>query len=270
MNKIATAMRVYRSQGFKGVILVYPQKIRRWLFENDHWWAGKLIELKGNTAMLDGCIFDLHSPLISTSVKSQFLLNRYEKNERKLLKLYFNPELPVIELGAAVGVMSCLTNKRLVNPHHHIVVEANADLLPLLEINRLLNGCSFRVIHRAIAYGRKQVLFKQKANFLASSVQAINGNPLSVSTITLKEILDEQQFELCTLICDIEGGERDLINYEIETLKERVKTIILEVHEWSLGKDAVNQTLLKLQRNGFKHLVELGINHVFENEHLLI
>lgn len=106
---------------------------------HDNWWVGKYVELMGNRVMIDGCVFSLDSSSISACVKSRFALNQYEGAERYMIRHYLDTKLPVVELGGGIGVVSCIVNKLLNDPHQHVVAEANPDLLPLLLANRDLN-----------------------------------------------------------------------------------------------------------------------------------
>src|ERR1700722_14889072 len=122
----------------------------RWLFTH-------MIALRGNIVEIEGCKFAVGSPAISR--KNRFLFNHYETSERDAIRKYLNPKLPVIELGSAIGVISCLVNRRLVSPERHVAIEANPALIPVLQENRELNGCGFTVLHRAISYDGPEAAF---------------------------------------------------------------------------------------------------------------
>ena len=55
--------------------------------------------------------------------------------------LYVDPNLPVIEFGGCIGVISCLTNKKIKDKKKHIVVEAQPYLIETLKKNRNNNDC---------------------------------------------------------------------------------------------------------------------------------
>ncbi len=181
--------------------------------------------------MIDGCHFSVCSPAITTAFKSRFYFDEYETSEREALKRFLDPQLPVIELGGAMGVIACLTNRSLNHPEKHVVVEANPDILPLLKENRNRNNCQFTILHGAVAYGIDEVTFNLSNDFWASSVQASFNKSVNVQSITLKQIVDEFDFDEFTLICDIEGGEVDLVKFDKEILCDRVNTLMIEVHK---------------------------------------
>lgn len=230
--------------------------LSNWLGDRVNWCYGRVLEIRGNRIEIDGCQFSLDSPVITTASKSKFMFGQYERPEREAVCRFLDPGLPVVELGGSIGVVACLTNRRLGDPQKHVVVEANPALVPVLLRNRDLNGCRFAVLPRLVAYGSEVAAFyASKSNFVIGSASHAEAGAIvdvvEVQTIDLRSILGEYQFERCTLICDIEGGESDLVRYEAEILKDRVATLILEVHEWVLGKERVAEMLEEIARLGF-------------------
>jgi FkbM family methyltransferase len=269
MGKLATVQRVFRTQGAAGIIAALRVKyLDKWLGKQHNWWYGRWVELWGNVATIDGCKFSLDSPAIATKIKSLFLFDEYEKPEREAIRRFLDPTLPVVEFGGSVGVVSCTTNRRLSDPRRHVVVEANPELFPVLKKNRDLNRCEFEVLPYMVGYGGDRAAFyASRANFLTStSVPAASDGPVEVAevkTISLRSILDQYRFDRCTLICDIEGGEADLIRNECVVLSERVSMLILELHEQQLGKERAGELLDELETLGFQIIHSTSDTYVF-------
>ncbi len=277
-KKVETAKRVFQTQGVKGIASVlledklYNQRIKfkikfnKWFEKKKRWWAGKIVEIRGNTVLIDGCQFNLNSPMISTAIKSHFYFHDYEIEERNALKHFFNPELPVIELGGAIGVIACLTNKSLIHPEKHVVVEANPEILSLLKDNRDRNNCQFTILHGAVAYGTNEVTFNLNEDFWASSAQYSSNRTgtVKVQTINLKQIADKFNFDKFTLICDIEGAEVDMVKFDEEVLRDQVETLMLEVHEHVHGEEPIKNMLLNLEKMNFKSAFEKSGVHVLQ------
>ena len=269
MGTFATARRVLRTQGVLGVTAAFKDRyLNNWAGKQIDWCYGALLELRGNVIAIDGCTFSLDSPAISTESKSKFMLNRYERPERDAVRRFLDPERPLVEFGGAIGVISCLANRRLSRPRDHVVVEANPDLVPLLLKNRDFNHCSFTVLPRLVAYGRERATFyADKGNFVIGSAVPGRiddaGTMVEVETITLQAILEQYRFNTCTLVCDIEGGESDLVRYESEILRSRVATLILEVHEWILGHGRVRELLAEIASLGFRTVAAEGDTYTF-------
>ena len=270
MSKFGTALQLFQSDGISGVISVCRAKIK------GIWWS-QVKGLKASAAEIDGCSFDLTMPFVKSSHKINLLSGEYEKAERIALKQFLDSSLPVIEFGGAMGVVSCITNKMLNNPSSHVVVEANPNLISILKKNRDDNGCKFEVINAMVGYGNDQSAFRiNQEDFLAStSVEILNKEKeditphLIIPTVSLRSILEQFKFDSCTLICDIEGSEAELIQHESAILKQRVKTIIIEVHKWSLGEAKVEQMLADVEHLGFQKSFKFFETYVFENRLLL-
>jgi len=254
-KRINNALVTYREEGpvalFSRTADFFLVKIG-WF--QDKLFLGKLVERRGNIAKLNGCKFDLSNPLIPTSAKSSFIQNTYERDERKIIRKYLNPNLPVVELGASLGVVSCVTNKILNNPKDHVVVEANPSLIPIIEKNKDLNNCQFSILNRASGYGASEATFYVNKKFLSGSSQRKTDKAISVPTITLKEICEKSGFKYFNLVCDIEGGEVDLVLNENSLLQEKVCQIVLEVHPSVSGREVVEEMLRRLYKAGFERI----------------
>jgi FkbM family methyltransferase len=281
-RKLTTMRRVFRDGGTRGLFVVLRgkaasivqavgarnlrQRFEVWC-EREHWWVGSLVALTGNRVRVDGCWFDLRHPAISTASKSLFLLNGYERAERTLLRAYLDRSLPVIELGGSVGVVACVTNKLLRNPIRHVVVEANPELISVLSANRDRNGCQFTVMNRALAYGEPSTTFYvDRKDFLGSSVQVKSAAPITVPTVTVRELLDRHRFDTCSLVCDIEGGEMELVRNEPQVLRNHVALLIVEIHGWRVGQDLGTATIHTLEELGFRCVDEKDGTYVFRND----
>jgi FkbM family methyltransferase len=243
--------RAFQQDGARGVLDVLVQKLQITWRRGEVWQLGKFVGMPTEIVRLDGCKFTLDK-VLPANVVDLLLENNYEAPEREALKKYLDPELPVIELGACLGIVSCLTNRRLRQPEKHIVVEANPTLVPLLAENRERNGCSFRVVHAALSYGADTITFKVNDNILASSLNGEAQRAVVVSTVTLKLLLDETGFERVTLICDIEGAELQLVEHELDVLRERVSMIIMELHDRIVGDEPTQRMLERLESVGFR------------------
>ena len=202
--------------------------VRRWLVR-DRAWLGRFLAVSGNTVRIEGCRFSFAHPDVTDELRCRALLGRYERSEREVLARHLDGTRPVIELGGGLGVIACLTNRRLRDPAAHVVVEANPSLIPLIERHRFDNGCRFALVNAAIDYaGTSHVNLRVETDFISARVDDSGGIP--VQTITLGRLLDHFPFAACTLICDIEGLETALVEHESALLARRVATLIVETH----------------------------------------
>lgn len=76
----------------------------------------------------------------------------YEEDEIQMLPVILEPALPLVELGAGIGVVSCFANQLLKDPAAHVAVEMHDAVLPVLEVNRAMNRSRFSIAAHTIAY----------------------------------------------------------------------------------------------------------------------
>lgn len=253
-RRLAKAKHLLRTEGPWSVVREISESV--WLRLRLKMMAGK------KTAELDGCTFSLKT--IPDSFTKLFLLNgQYELPERRAVKRHLRRDLPVIELGGALGVVACTTNKLLTCPADHIVVEANPLAIPQLTSNKESNHCEFKIVNRAIAYAVDTVTFHPTIDLASNSLESdgtqLYGTeqPVTVKAIQLGTIVTEHGFGRFSLVCDIEGKEYDLVGNEIEVLK-KADVIIMETHARLIGEEKNRLLISRLTDAGFRVIEEDG------------
>jgi FkbM family methyltransferase len=223
--------------------------------------------LLGNQIDTHGVKLSVDNPSILTHRKSQIFFHLYEKDEILAVQKYLQPDLPVIELGAGIGLLSCFINKRLDKPENHIVLEANPELLPTLKRNRRLNNCKFDIKQGALGYG-SDLLSLHIAEFTGSSLYPASDNAIQVPGVSLELLMANSRFTTTSLIVDIEGGEVDLIENEISILQEKVKAFFFEMHLNWIGNSRMEAMEKTLDDAGFRFVEQFGKTYYFENQQL--
>ena len=242
-RRFRTLERILHEKGIRGVVSAIRDRVR---FE-----LRLFLFRRKKSITMNECTFDL-SQLPNLSIKFALCDNTYENFERRAVLQYVHPEIPVIELGGCIGVVACITNKLLNDGVEHVVVEANPNVLAHLNRNRSTNHCDFEVLNAAISYDRSSVTFVPSEDFWGSSLNQTNaGDPVTVETIRLQDIIAQRNLKSFTLICDIEGYEYDLVKQETEVLRN-ADTIILETHARFIGDQKTAELLSTLQGLGFR------------------
>ena len=186
----------------------------------------KYIALRGNVLHLDGCRFYVDNPLILDFVKKHIYEGIYELEIRNLIKKYME-DRPTIELGASIGVVSCITNKKLTKPH--MVLEANPELMDILKTHKHINRSSFEIVNAALAY-EDTVSFYIQHKASAGRLEP-PGKEVTVKGMRLKKLIEKlNPNEKINLIVDIEKAEVDLIENEMDILNDHVDTLFIETH----------------------------------------
>jgi FkbM family methyltransferase len=234
-----------------------------WWVESAPWYVGRAAHALGVPVTVDGATFDSGQMYLA----GLLCLGNYETVERYAVAKHLPRHLPVVELGASIGVVSCLIDRLLVKPAIQIAVEANPRLIPVLEANRVRNNCQFEVLNAAVAYGGEAVEFGISESTVSGSLtktSATTGTAV-VRTASLTEIVSSHRIERCTLVCDIEGAEGELVRREGDVLQRHVDTLIIEVHPGVLGDDGVAELARELRTRKFALLWNRGDVWVMRN-----
>ena len=259
MSKIAFWIRRTGEIARRDGILAVPGAIWRGfrfrfynVWTRDHRWQGRLVELFGNRWRVDGATFRVDNPAIATRHKALLFNGIYELPERRLLAKHFPCDIPLIELGGCIGVLACLSNRRMKEREKHLVVEANPRLIPTLEQNRDANQCRFHVVQAAVAYSPEGTVTFDEGAFTSGIVD--QAGSLTVPARSLESLATEAGFDRFDLICDIEGAEQELLKNEGEFLQAHVRRLLIEMHPTLLGEKAVSKLRDRLRSLGFTYI----------------
>lgn len=222
------------------------------------------------TITIDAVIIDLDFDSISERMKKKLRTKRYESREREFIESYLQPDFPTIDLGAGIGYTTSSIEQCVAEDVSVIGVEANEQLIPVLERTKQLNGCTFDILHAAYSSENDFVEFNVADDYWSSSLydrQDRNQNSTSVQAMSISEL--RQRFELegpYQLVVDIEGSEHDLIVNESDELAKHCTRMIVEFHEFT-DKDRSEYDEI-LRETGFERLDRSGTVCVYSNTDL--
>lgn len=153
----------------------------------------------------------------------------YEKKEIEHAVANVTDSDVVLELGGGIGVVSCIILKNS-SPKNYICVEANPHMFELIKRNHALNGVTNCVaVNGVLTHGKEEFFdFYVCDNFHSSSLvpQKEYKEIIKVKAFSFNEFI--KNYQPSFLICDIEGGEYDILCDEADL--SSVKKICLEVH----------------------------------------
>lgn len=222
-------------------------------------YAKKLAWMAGVMSRFSTAVGPLEMPRdsISPTVFYHLTNDDYEVPELGLLERHLSPDDHVVELGAGLGFLANVYGRRCA-PQRHLAIEANPAMSELVRANTrqlgnvdVLNAVAARPDGESAA---ATVPFYVYDDFWASSTQPIHlSNPdctllrtLEVPAIDLDAVLAERR---CTmLVCDIEGGEVDLLR----SFRLDVPRILMELHWQVLGLSRVAQIIQLLESRGYR------------------
>ena len=206
---------------------------------------GDIVELSGVKVI---CKDKLYSQEIVKALRN----GSYEGGERGVLPNLLQPGDRVLEVGAALGCVTILAAK-IVGSQNVKAFEANPLLIDDALVNFSLNGVE-PTLHNSILCNRvcwagsgSTKLFYIHRDFWASSMVDKLGtvDQISIETSCFEDEIFK--FRANTLVCDIEGGEIDLLT--LADLRG-VDKILLEIHYWA-GREEINKLIRKLILDGF-------------------
>ena len=188
--------------------------------------------------------------VVSEHVRSELEQGLYELDEAGGLRDVLDRDAPVVELGAGIGVVSCVVNRMLADPSGHVAVEMHPAAYAVLEQNRVLNGCEFRSLLGAVLYDAEaDDVLRPPAPWDPSHRLLPQSRPVA---LTLAKIVDETGWDRFNLVSDLEGAELPLFEHEMDLLREKAVTINLEIHPHVYGPKRATGVVTMLQDNGFE------------------
>lgn len=225
---------------------------------------GLIFDLFVRRFRADGCEFEIPKHLTSQTYRACFLGNSYEAEERKLIRKFVRPEDSVLEIGACLGIVSCVTNKLLRDQGKHVVVEGNPLCIPVIQKNREINRCGFRVENFALSNQSEVTFFLHPVFIVGGTTQRESNRPVRVSGRSLTE-LNSQYGPFSAVVMDVEGSELEGFEAAEELLKN-IRLVIVELHEWAIGAEKVERCREILRRSGLFFKERAGITEAWQRD----
>lgn len=223
---------------------------------------GLIFDLRGGRFHVDGCEIEIPKNLTTRSYRACFFTGEYEAEECSLVREFVRPEDAVLELGACMGVVSCVTNKRLRDKTRHVVVEGNPLLIPVLNRNREINDAGFVIENCAASKEREVTFYIHPVYVVGGSAERKTEKAVRVRGCSWAE-LDQQRGPFTTLIMDVEGSELEVLEGAPELIA-RYRLVIAELHEWAIGRARVERCRELFRAGGLRFVKRAGITEVWE------
>lgn len=228
------------------------------------WVMGALFDLGGGRFRADGCEFIIPKDITSRTYRACFLKGDYESEERDLIRKFVRPTDSVLELGACLGIVSCVTNKLLADNTRHIVVEGNPFCIPAIHRNRRQNNCGFLIENAAASNEHEVTFYLHPVYVVGGTTQRQTELPVRVPGRSMAE-LDSRHGPFSVLIMDIEGAELEIFAASPEILK-RYRLVIVELHAWAIGAAGVERCREILTSAGLRFRQRAGITEAWQRD----
>lgn len=214
---------------------------------------------RGNSFFLPDKYAKEKSSRSNFSLAQRLQKGMWEQEEIEILEQNLHKDDAILELGACIGVLGVNANKMLTNKKNHLLIEANPNMIPIIEKNKALNKSKFSIRHCMIGDPKKDDGSFVISNFILGSSAYLSGKKIKVDVVPLSEFTKDFNF----LIIDIEGGEYKLIDEMIEDIK-KFKKLIVEFHPFfGFTEEDVNSRIEALAKAGFDIKDQRGMTYYF-------
>lgn len=191
-------------------------------------------------------------PATRFAVEGPLLLaGKYERSEIDFVHRHLPTGMPVIELGASIGGTSCQIARRLAPGVPMTCVEANPELIAVLDENLRRNHPDRQVdvVHAMVA-GRIGTGTMHLERSTLTSSGGGGGRSVSVPSLRLEDIVARIGPGRFSLVSDIEGAEVFFLA-PLSSALERCACIVMEGHATSMGGTALDlEQVLRLPTEG--------------------
>ena len=167
-----------------------------------------------------------------------------------------SPAPRILDCGANVGLAS-LFYRRAYPQARITAYEADPALFAILSANLQANGAGdVETRHAALWTSTGSLTFQcvgNDAGMIASLPGAVEGTSTTVPSLRLRDVIAEGPIDLLKL--DIEGAE-DAVLADCEPVLDRVKAIVMDLHEFDPSARQAPRVLERLTRAGFSYAVD--------------
>jgi FkbM family methyltransferase len=162
----------------------------------------------------------------------------------------------ILDCGANVGLASLYFHRRY--PQARITAyEADPALYRLLRTNLDANGAGAVGAHHAAVWTEAGTLTFQcegsDSGMIGSLPGAVEGRATAVPSVRLRDLIEAEPIDLLKL--DIEGAE-DLVLADCEPALDRVKALVMDLHEFDPAVRQAPRVLERLTRAGFDYAID--------------
>ena len=224
-------------------------------------------EKKDDYLICKGIKIGYDPDIISENLVKHINAGIYEREESSLIAGTIQDNERILEIGCGLGYVSALAMKTG-RVEKFLGFEANPRLIPIIEKTWAFNQVQAEVRNNVITNTSsfQKVNFYVRQDFWASS---LSPEPygykeiVSVETMNFQELLEE--FQPTMIICDIEGGERQL--FEGADLKG-VRKVFIEVHQNVLGRWGIMKLFERFLHQDFHYDVWHSVRQVVLFSHV--
>lgn len=177
----------------------------------------------------------LIDPTIDQGVElSLYQTGTYEKGTIQLLNQFLKPGSVFLDVGANIGLMSCVAGKRVGETGKVIAVEANPKTVEILQYNIEINDLrNVEVLPVGVSdeVGKALIYENWNVNRGGASLISQSGEPGIEIRVETLDHLYEPEAPLDLVKIDVEGKEPEVIAGGLAWFRKQLPVFIVEVSE---------------------------------------
>ncbi len=190
---------------------------------------------------LNGIDLGVPEGLANDAIVEKLMDASYEGDEARAVDRSVRPGFRVLELGAGLGYIGALAAKKT-EPGNVMSIEANPDLIPVIQANHARNGVGdISVMHGAVVGQAKDGdtgSFHIAGGFTGSRLGAKGGRQVDVPLIGFHELIRAHRPHV--VLMDVEGAEA---GYFDRPWKCPLRFCVMEIHPKQYGADVIKKII---------------------------
>lgn len=192
---------------------------------------------------------DFMSPKLVEAIRTK----QYEAAEARGIRRFLQPGDVVLEIGAGMGFVTTLMLQNRAT-ERVVSFEANPLLIPIIQRTLSDNGVGDQrfELHNAVlgTQDTGSVDFHIHRDFWASSLRKVDGTVRTCQVPLMSFDKTIQTVQPDVIVCDIEGGERDLFS---NCNLAGVRNVYIELHQRVLGPAGMRDIFQAFHDRGFHY-----------------
>ncbi|WP_201619082.1 FkbM family methyltransferase [Psychrobacter maritimus] len=203
----------------------------------------------------------------STDINEAVIVLSGIEYSEQYCRLDIKNEPVIIDIGANIGSFSIYAHR--LNKHLNPTIyafEPHPDNANLTEANFKRNGLgNYRIIQKAVAGTDGIASFDISGAFDAFKLNDKSAKTIEVTTVRLSSFCIRNSIDKIHLLkMDIEGGEYDVIEHDLNFIKEKVEVMFIEYHNFDVNDG--QSILIKALEASF----EITVRNPHENGGMLM
>jgi len=177
--------------------------------------------------------------LATEAIAGKLADGTYEADEARAVDRCVKPGFRVLDLGAGLGYVGMLAARKT-EPADVLSVEANPDLLPVIEANHARNGMSeISLIHGAVVGSAPEgatASFHLSTGFTGSRLGGKGRQQVEVPLVGFHDLLRAHRPHV--VLMDVEGAEAEFFD---RVWKCPLRFCVMEIHPKQYGADVIKK-----------------------------